>query len=218
MALIRLSDVTAAYNGEPVLRGLSLDVREGERIALVGASGAGKSTLLRLLYEKAGPAAALAPQDFGLVRSLSVFHNVFMGRLDRHGWFSNLRTLLYPARRDVEEVAETVRPLGLQDLLFRRAGELSGGQMQRAAVGRALYRGAEVVLADEPVSAVDEHQSRDVLAALLAGYRTSVLALHDRALALEFADRIIGLKDGRIWLDAPSRGLTPADLDPLYAR
>lgn len=218
MALIRLTDVTAGYGAEPVLRGLSLDVREGEHIALVGTSGAGKSTLLRLLYEKAGAAAALAPQDFGLVPSLSVFHNVYMGRLDRQNWLRNLRTLVRPARRDIEDVARTLRPLGLDDLLFRRAGELSGGQMQRATVGRALYRAADVLLADEPVSAVDEHQSRDVLAALLSGYRTTVLALHDRTLALEFSDRVIGLRHGRIWLDAPSQSLTPADLDPVYER
>ena len=218
MTLIALAGATVDYGGARVLRGIDLEVRAGERIAVVGVSGAGKSTLLRLLYERAGPEAALAPQDFGLVPSLSVFHNVYMGRLDRQGWARNLRTLLRPARRDVAEVAETLAPLGLDGLMFQPAGALSGGQMQRTAVGRALYRRANVVLADEPVSAVDEHQSRDVLRALLAGYKTAVLALHDRTLALEFADRIIGLKDGRIWLDAPSAGLSPADLDPVYDR
>ena len=72
------------------------------------------------------------------------------------------------------------------------------------------------MLADEPVSAVDEHQSRDVLAALLEGYDTAVLALHDRALAIAFADRIVGLKDGRIALDRPSAGMAPTDLDEIY--
>lgn len=217
MNLIALSGATVGYGGAPVLNDLSLEVRAGETIALVGASGAGKSTLLRLLYERAGAAAALAPQDYGLVGNLSVFHNVYMGRLDRRNWIGNLRALVRPARGDVQDVLDVLRPLGLDDLIFQRAGELSGGQMQRVSVARAVYRGAEVVLADEPVSAVDDHQSRDVLRALLGGYKTAVLALHDRALAFEFADRIIGLKHGRIALDAPTVDLQPSQLDAIYA-
>jgi len=216
MTPIALEGATVGYGGRAVLEDVTLTVRPGEVVALVGRSGAGKSTLLRLLYERAGPAAALTPQDYGLVQSLSVFHNIYMGRLDRRGWLANLRALLAPARADVAAVRNVAARLGLDEKLFEPAGELSGGQKQRTAVGRALYREAEIVLADEPVSAVDEHQSRDVLAALLEGYDTAVLALHDRALAIDFADRIVGLKDGRIALDRPSAGMAPADLDEIY--
>ncbi|MEQ9124921.1 MAG: ATP-binding cassette domain-containing protein [Alphaproteobacteria bacterium] len=216
MTPIAIEGATVGYGGRAVLEDVTLTVRPGEIVALVGRSGAGKSTLLRLLYERAGPAAALTPQDYGLVQSLSVFHNIYMGRLDRRGWLANLRALLAPARADVAAVRKVAARLGLEEKLFQPAGELSGGQKQRTAVGRALYREAEIVLADEPVSAVDEHQSRDVLAALLEGYDTAVLALHDRALAIAFADRIVGLKDGRIALDRPSAGLAPADLDEVY--
>lgn len=216
MTPIAIEGATVGYGGRAVLEDVTLTVRPGEIVALVGRSGAGKSTLLRLLYERAGPAAALTPQDYGLVQSLSVFHNIYMGRLDRRGWLANLRALLAPARADVAAVRKVAARLGLEEKLFQPAGELSGGQKQRTAVGRALYREAEIVLADEPVSAVDEHQSRDVLAALLEGYDTAVLALHDRSLAIAFADRIVGLKDGRIALDRPSAGLAPADLDEIY--
>lgn len=150
--------------------------------------------------------------------SLSVFHNIYMGRLDRHGWASNLRTLLAPRRRDVAEVGDVARRLGIFDKLFEPSAALSGGQRQRTALGRVLYRQAALALADEPVSAVDEHQSRDVLDALFEGYRTVVLALHDRQLAIDVATRVVGLKAGRIVFDAPSAGLAPADLDFVYDR
>lgn len=217
-ALVALSGASVGYGGEPALKDVTLSVDVGERIAVVGASGAGKSTLLRLIYERAGPSAALAPQDYGLAPSLSVFHNIYMGRLDRHSWLSNLRTLIAPRQREIAEVGRIAERLGLGEKLFDATGALSGGQQQRTAVGRVLYRGASLALADEPVSAVDEHQSRDVLAALFEGYETVVLALHDRQLAIDMATRIVGLKGGRIVLDEPSAGLGPHDLDLIYGR
>ena len=95
-------------------------------------------------------------------------------------------------------------------------GELSGGQQQRTAVGRALFHGGDVVLGDEPVSAVDEHQAREILTALTDSHATVVLAMHDLELALAHTDRIVGIRDGGIRLDAPSAELSPSDLAPLY--
>jgi phosphonate transport system ATP-binding protein len=216
MSLIALERARAGYRDGDVLHDVTVAIEAGERVALVGESGAGKSTLLSLLYRHCGPAAAWVPQELGLVPSLSVFHNVYMGRLDRYGWPVNLRNLLRPARGEIEAVSAVLSRLRLEDKLFAAAGELSGGQQQRTAIGRALYRGCAIVLADEPVSAIDEHQSREVLNTLSEAFGTMVLALHDRELALAYADRVIGLKDGRIVLDAPTDGMAPADLDFLY--
>jgi phosphonate transport system ATP-binding protein len=108
--------------------------------------------------------------------------------------------------------------LGLGDKLFTSIDRLSGGQQQRVAVGRALFAGRPVFLGDEPVSSVDEYQARDIAQIITAAHDTVVLALHDIELALSTCDRIIGLKDGRIALDAPSAALTPHDLAPLYRR
>ena len=217
MALVALERARAGYRGGDVLTDVTLAIEPGERVALVGESGAGKSTLLRLIYEQCGARAAWIPQDLGLVPSLSVFHNVYMGRLDRNGWPVNLRNLLLPARTEIDAVRGVLTRLRLEDKLFAAAGELSGGQQQRTAIGRALYRAADIVLADEPVSAIDEHQSVEVLDVLSADFPTMVLALHDRELALGYADRVIGLKGGRIVLDAATDGMAPADLDHLYA-
>jgi phosphonate transport system ATP-binding protein len=214
--LFRLNNENLGYDGAAVLRGISITVSAGERVALVGESGAGKSTLLSVLQNRYGGNTALIPQEPGLVRSLSVFHNVYMGSLHRHSAAYNLINLVWPRQSEIERIRPIVERLGLGEKLFERAGELSGGQQQRTAICRAILQGGDAVLGDEPVSAADNHQSRAILAALSETFETIVLAMHDVDLALEFSTRIIGIKDGGIALDAPARDLTRPDLDFLY--
>lgn len=214
--LIELAKETAGYGGRPVLHAVDLTIRIGERIAVMGRSGAGKTTLLNLLYGRLAERVALVPQGSALVKTLSVFHNVYMGRLDRHPTWYNLRTLVWPARRVVGEVAAVLDLVGLRDALFARAGELSGGQQQRASVARALYNGRPVLIGDEPVSALDRVQAAEILSRLTSRHETMIVALHDIFLALGHTDRIVVLDSGRIVLDAPSRTLTAADLIPYY--
>jgi len=211
-----LRDAAARYNGRAVLRDITLRVDAGERIALVGPSGAGKSTLLRLLYEKRAADAALLPQELGLVRTLSVFHNIYFGRLNRHAAWYNLANLIRPMAREVAPAREIVRRLELEDKLFEPVGELSGGQQQRTAVGRALHQESRILIGDEPVSAVDEHQARVVLESINERHDTVLIAMHDTALAIAFTDRVVGLRDGRIVMDQPTAGMVPSDLDELY--
>jgi phosphonate transport system ATP-binding protein len=214
--LIALQGVSLGYGNGPVLRDVTLRIEAGEKVAFVGASGAGKSTLLGHLYDRLGRRAALVPQQLALVKNLSVFHNVYMGRLHHHSSLYNLANLLLPLSREVRAVAPLVARLGLSDKLQTPAGELSGGQQQRTAVARALFQGGDVLLGDEPVSSVDVLQAREVLAGLREAFPTLILAMHDVNLALAYADRVIGLKEGAIVLDRPSAELTPSDLHPLY--
>lgn len=214
---IVLSDAGAAYDGKPVLAGIDLTIRRGERVALMGRSGAGKSTLIGLIHAQAAREAALIPQAAALVRTLSVFHNVYMGRLDRRSTLHNLRTLAFPARADVAEITRVLEGVGLADKLHAKAGALSGGQQQRVSVARALYNGRPILIGDEPVSALDRAQGGAVLERLAERHETLILALHDVALALSHADRIVVLDAGRIVLDAPSRDLDAAALRPFYA-
>jgi phosphonate transport system ATP-binding protein len=216
MALFDLHDVSARYNGRVVLDKISLRVAEGERVALVGRSGAGKSTLLRLLYEQHAATASLLPQELGLVRTLSVFHNIYMGRLNRHSVWYNLANLIRPLGKEVEAIRAIAQRLDIEEKLFEPVGELSGGQQQRTAVARALYQGSPILIGDEPVSAVDEHQARRVLENINQNHATVLIAMHDTTLAIAYTDRIIGLRNGKIVLDRPTAGMTPPDLDDLY--
>jgi len=214
--LVDLRKASAGYAGRAVLHDIDLTINSGERVAVMGRSGAGKSTLLNLIYARLADRAALVPQAAALVKTLSVFHNVYMGRLDRHPTWYNLRTLLWPARRDVAEIEGTLEQVGLADKLFERAGTLSGGQQQRASVARALYNGRPIIIGDEPVSALDRLQGADILGKLCVRHGTVILAMHDIPLALAHADRVVVIEQGRIVLDAPSRTVAAADLVPFY--
>jgi len=211
-----LSGLTASFGGERVIGPLSLSVKEGEHVGLVGRSGAGKSTLIRLVYEQVERLAALVPQDLGLVNSLPVFHNVYMGRLDAHATWYNIVTLVRPFARDSRDVKGLLSELTMAEKAWTPTASLSGGQRQRVAIARALYRQSALLLADEPVSALDGPLAHQVMKLLMERYHTSVIALHDVELALEYCTRIVGIQDGQIALDEPSEKLTPADIAPLY--
>ena len=210
--VFELKGACAGYNGRPVLFNVDLTVRASEHVAIMGRSGAGKSTLLGLLYAQRPHDVALVPQASALVKALSVFHNVYMGRLDRHSTAYNLRNLVWPIACKVAEVRNVLASVGLEAELFSAAGALSGGQQQRTSVARALYNGRPILIGDEPVSALDRVQGSDVLSLLKCHHKTLVLALHDVHHALAHADRIVVLECGRKIIDEPSRALSANDL------
>jgi len=216
MAALLLDGARADYGGSPVLGPLDLKVERGECVALVGRSGAGKSTLLSLLRDAKRRDAALVPQNLGLVDTLSVFHNVYMGQLAQHSNLYNLINLARPFAAQVTAVRAELEHLDMSNSLWTRAGELSGGQRQRVAVARALFQAGEVLLADEPVSALDGPRAIAVMDALSARYETAVIAMHDVDLALRYADRLVGIRDGLIALDQPAGQIDYDALRALY--
>ena len=214
--LFDLQNLDLRYGSVAALQAVSLQIFPGEKVALIGSSGAGKSTLLNKLYQLQAAQSAYIHQQFALVPQLSVFHNIYIGRLDRQPLLRNLQNLLRPQRARVAEIAPLLAHLGLQEKLHTRVGELSGGQQQRVAVGRALYRGGKILLADEPVSSLDVRQGEAIVKLIMETEKTVVASLHSVDLALNFARRVIGLRQGRILFDRPSEQVNQPLLDALY--
>ncbi|MFF1904527.1 phosphonate ABC transporter, permease protein PhnE [Kitasatospora sp. NPDC058218] len=180
--MLVLSDIAVRYGPRQVLRGVDVTVPRGEFLAVLGANGCGKSTLLRAaaglepgaegtvtVDGRAGDPLALAVvfQQIHLVHRRTVLDNVCAGALGRLSLRHSLHPRLFP--RDLrEEAMACLDRVGLADRAHDRAGRLSGGQQQRVAVARALCQRPEVILADEPVSALDPAAAEQVLALLAA--------------------------------------------------
>lgn len=216
MAGFAFNNLSASFGDKRVVGPLSLDVKQGEHVALVGKSGAGKSTLIKLLYERVTREASLVPQGLGLVNALPVFHNVFMGQLDKHPLWYNTLTLIRPFRKDRDVIRTLLNDLGIPEKQWTPAASLSGGQRQRVAIARALYRHAPLLLADEPISALDGPMAHLVMKALTDQFSTSVIALHDVDMALAYCNRIVGIQDGMVALDQPANKLQASDIMTLY--
>ncbi|MBZ2168044.1 ATP-binding cassette domain-containing protein [Marinobacter sp. F4216] len=216
MAGFDLSGLTASFGGERVIGPLTLNVKEGDQVALVGKSGAGKSTLIRLIHQRVDRESSLVPQDLGLVNALPVFHNVFMGQLDKHATWYNTVTLVRPFKQDRKQVLELLDALRMSEKLWIPTASLSGGQRQRVAIARALYRNAPVLLADEPISALDGPMAHLVMQLLTDRFNTSVIAMHDVNMAMKYCNRIVGIQDGQIALDEPADQLVASDIMSLY--
>lgn len=226
-----------------ILHPLRLQIEAGECVAIIGPSGAGKTSLLRLIGTELRGVGRLAlwGQDpwalssharqrlrsrIGMVwqqpplpASQPVVTAVLAGRLGQWSLARSLLSLLRPCDPDGAR-AELAR-LGLADKWQQRCGELSGGQLQRVGIARVLYQQPDLMLADEPVSALDPVLAQSSLDALLAQARTRgstlIASLHAVDLALERFPRIIGLREGRVQFDSPATAVTPAMLAALYA-
>lgn len=204
------------YQNLPVLTHLNLSIYAGESVALLGKSGSGKSTLLKAMRAQFPNHTAWCPQESGLVEMLSVFHNIYMGSLERHHTLYNLANLIKPLKKEVDRIRQLLQKLQLEEKMMLPVGQLSGGQQQRVAIGRALFQQQDIFLGDEPVSALDEFQADTMLSLIRYHSETQVVALHDTAQALKTCDRVIGLRQGRIVLDSPSAELCVHDLAFLY--
>ena len=214
--LFQLTNQSLSYGEHRVLDDITLTIRQGEKVALLGPSGAGKSTLINLLHDQQPQCSALQPQGGGLVDLLSVYHNIFIGGLDRVGSLAALWNLLRPLPAQRRAITELVQVLGLEEKLWQSVDRLSGGQRQRVAIGRALFRQQPVFLGDEPVSSVDPVQAHALLSHLLREHETAVVSLHNRQLALDHFDRIIVLREGHLCCDCPVTELSCAQLDEFY--
>ncbi len=171
---------------------------------------------LRLLRRKIG----MVFQQFNIVKRLSVIENVLSGGL---GYQPGLRsTLRIFSREEKRQALTNLKRVGLLDHAYKRADQLSGGEQQRVAIARTLMQQPAIVLADEPVSSLDPRLSRVVLDILKRVCRedgiTALVSLHTLELTREYADRVVGLKQGQIFFDGAVGELTDSIVDSIYQR
>jgi phosphonate transport system ATP-binding protein len=241
---LRLTQASLQHNnGVQALRGVSLSIDAGERVAIIGPSGAGKSSLLNLLATALQPTSGelqvLGEQPWrlsahqrqrlrariGLVHQAPplparqrVVTAVLAGKLGQWSLAKSLVNLLYPL--DISGARRELAKLDLADKLFAQCQQLSGGQLQRVGIARALYQAPDLLLADEPVSAMDPVLANHTLSVLCqhaeANRVTLVASLHAVELALAHFPRVIGVRDGQIVFDRPAGEVDQPLLDALY--
>lgn len=246
---LALDNVSLTHaGGNRALHNISLQLNAGERVAIIGPSGAGKTSLLRLLATSLRPTSGeirllgenpwrLNRRDLKHLRSgIGSVHQapplpprqravtaVLAGRLGRWPIWKSLASLIHPL--DIAGAKAALARLELADRVFDRCDRLSGGQRQRVAVARVLYQEPDLILADEPVSAMDPALSDRIVGELyneaVARRITLVASLHAVDLALRWFPRIIGIKagerGGEIAFDLPPVRVSDAILQDLYA-
>ena len=216
MPVFDLHNIHVEYDGKLALGLDELTICRGEKTALIGPSGAGKTTLLRTLYNQQPQASTRIQQDFGLITQLNVWQNVYAGRLNRYSNWRNIRNLFLPEKELSLEIDKLIDEVSLGDKKHARVAELSGGEQQRVAIARALFQGGEILLGDEPVSAVDPHHAERIIKQLLSDEKTFVFSMHRVDLALKYCTRIIALREGRLFFDLPSEQVSKEHLAELY--
>ncbi len=243
--MIVFDHVSKVYpNGVVGLDDVTISIQEGEFVAIIGRSGAGKSTLLRSVNrmhnitsgtltvdgvnvsELRGKklrnfrrGVGMVFQSFNLVTRTTVIRNVLAARVpDMPFW----RVLLGAFRRKDKIIAlESLDKVGILDKAYIRADQLSGGQQQRVALARTLAQNPKVILADEPVAALDPVTAKQVMMDFVKINQemniSILLNIHHVELAMEYADRIIGIRAGKIVFDGPVSAVTQDVLDEIYA-
>lgn len=243
---LRVEGVSRTFGSRRALNDISVSIAAGEMTALIGPSGSGKSTLLRGFaqltpFDTGGRSSVFSQpieelardrtrqralrtrvgfvaQSYNLVGRLSLFANVAVGGLGALALPAALSGAWPPAH--VARVWAAIDRVGLREFAGARASTLSGGQQQRAAVARAIAQGAELILADEPVAALDPVSGRRVMTLLselnAVDGVTVVVSLHHIAMAQRYCRRIIALHQGQIAYDGPADGLSHDVLRAIY--
>lgn len=229
------------------LSGVTLEVRPGEMVALLGASGAGKTTLFRLLNATLRPTAGAVVfdgadtllltgsglramrrrvgtiyQQHNLVPSLTALENALCGALGRMSLVTTVRSILRPTKIDADQALHTLELVGLAEKRYARADELSGGQQQRLAVARVLMQSPDVILADEPTASLDPSLAESITSLLVGlardGKKTLIMAVHKVDLAVRHFPRAVGLRAGGLSFDVPAGEVHADLLGALYSR
>ena len=244
--MIKFENVSKVYpNGTRGLEDVNLEIQQGEFIGIIGTSGAGKSTLIRtinglnnvtegtLMVNETNVAqlkgkalrefrknVGMIFQSYNLVPRVSVIRNVLSSRVPNMSFLSVCFGLF--SKADKLKALDALNRVGILDKAYIRTDQLSGGQQQRVSLARALAQDADILLADEPVAALDPVTAREVMDDFKRINKelnkTVLINIHHVELALEYTDRIIAVKKGRIVFDGPSSSVTQQVLDDVYRK
>ena len=242
--MLRVEDLRKTYpTGDEALKGVTTEISGNEVVAIIGPSGAGKSTFIRCINRLTEPTdgtvtlddvdiTALSKaelreerrnmgmifQEYGLVERLTVMENVLSGRLGYLSTWNAFRRN-FP-EEDVKHARATLDRVGLGGYDDKRADELSGGQRQRVGIARAVIQRPKILLVDEPTSSLDpetSHAVMELLTEIAADEDIPVLInIHEVELALEYADRVIGLADGELVFEGNPDDLDESARDTIY--
>ena len=243
--MIKFENVSTTYpNGVKGLKNINLEIEQGEFVSIIGLSGAGKSTLIRTINRMLDISegkltvdgidvtklkgkslrkfrrnkVGMIFQSFNLVTRTTVIKNVLTSIVPDIPFFRSLFGIY--TKQEKLHALEALDKVGIVDKAFIRADQLSGGQQQRVALARTLAQNPEIILADEPVAALDPVTAKRVMEdfkRINKDMNISILLnIHHVELALEYADRILGIRDGEIVYDGPSSDVTPEVLDLIY--
>lgn len=242
--VLEIKNLKKYYGQTHAVEDVSFPVSAGEVVVIIGPSGAGKSTVLRcinrmieptdgsILFDEQDMAKLKREEDlkaarrkigmifqsFNLVYRLSVFQNVLHGRL---GYMSTADAVLGRyTEEDKRKAIELLNMIGLEDMMYKKAGELSGGQKQRVGIARALMQDPTLLLCDEPIASLDPSSSRIIMNQIQEMAKTRNIAcivnLHQVDVAMAYADRIIGIHQGRIVFDDVPDKLTASTIETIY--
>ena len=242
--MLQVTDLKKTYStGDEALKGVTASVEGSETVAMIGPSGAGKSTFIQCINRLTEPSSGeihlgdteltsldddglrsarrdigMIFQEYNLVERLTVMENVLTGRLGYVSAWKAFRRSFPP--EDIERAYEILERVGLDDMENKRVDELSGGQRQRVGIARAVIQQPKILLVDEPTSSLDPETSDTVMRLLTdiaAERKVPVLInIHEVTLALEHADRIVGLHDGELVFEGRPTELNQQGLDQVY--
>ncbi len=242
--MIEFKNVTKVYpNGVVGLKNINLQIEQGEFVAIIGLSGAGKSTLIRTINRMhdisegtltvdgtdvmtlKGKALrrfrrkiGMIFQSFNLVTRSSVINNVLTSMVPDMPWYKTLFGIY--SKEQKMKALEAIDKVGILDKAYMRCDQLSGGQQQRVALARTLNQNPSIILADEPVAALDPITAKQVMGDFKRINKemniTILINIHHVDLALDYADRVIGIRAGEIVYDGPTSEVTQEVLDQVY--
>lgn len=243
MAVLEIQNLSKSYKSVLALKDISLSVKKGEFVAIIGRSGAGKSTLLRCINRLIEPSSGrilidntdvgalnhrslrklrtkigMIFQHYNLVHRQTVIENVLHGRLGYKSTLGGMLGLYSEAEK--QHAWHILSQLGLEDQIHKRCDQLSGGQKQRVGIARALVQDPRIILCDEPIASLDPGSAKTIMDHLSRISRemgiTILINLHQVDVAIKYADRVIGIQGGSVVYDGSPKKLNKKAVAAIY--